>query len=75
MINSKTISGLTSQQAAGRLEKYGPNELQRKKQISWLKILFDQLKSPLIYILIFAGIVTLFLKEYTDSIVILPLFL
>lgn len=70
MSKKEIISGLTSQQAASRLEKYGPNEIDRKKQISWLKIIFTQLKSPLIYILIFAGIVTLFLREYTDSIVI-----
>lgn len=70
MAKSTNFSGLSSQEAAVRLNKHGFNEIDQKKKISWLKILFDQLKSPLIYILIFAGIVTLFLKEYTDSIVI-----
>ena len=70
MTKKKEISGLTSQQAIDRLKKYGSNELKRKEEVSWLKIFLDQLRSPLIYILIFAGIVTIFLKEYTDSIVI-----
>ncbi|GAB4159050.1 MAG: calcium-translocating P-type ATPase, PMCA-type [Candidatus Dojkabacteria bacterium] len=36
-----------------------------------LKILLRQLASPLVYILLFASIVTLFLKEFTDFIVLL----
>ncbi|PIS08781.1 hypothetical protein COT75_04845 [Candidatus Beckwithbacteria bacterium CG10_big_fil_rev_8_21_14_0_10_34_10] len=62
--------GLTFQEAKTRLNKHGFNEIERKKQLSLLKLLLDQFKSPLIYILFFAGLITLFLKEWTDSVVI-----
>ncbi|MBU3956694.1 HAD-IC family P-type ATPase [Patescibacteria group bacterium] len=63
-------TGLTSEEAQKRLEKFGPNELEKKKDFSSLKLFFSQFKSPLVYILVFAGIVTLFLRDFTDSTVI-----
>jgi len=63
-------SGLTSDEAQERLEKFGPNELRRKREFSVFKLLFSQFKSPLVYILVFAGGVTLFLREWTDAVVI-----
>ncbi len=63
-------NGLSSQEANKKLNQLGPNEIERKEKLSWPKLVFDQLKSPLIYILILAGIITLFLREYTDSVVI-----
>ncbi len=62
--------GLTQQEAEKKLQEYGFNQIQKKKRISVLKLIWDQLKSPLIYILIFAGVITLFLHEYSDAIVI-----
>lgn len=64
------FSGLTSQEANFRLKRFGYNQLEEKKEYSSLKIFISQFRSPLIYILVFAGIVTLFLKEITDSVVI-----
>ena len=63
-------SGLSQEEAERRLLKYGKNKLPEEKSLSTLKIFFDQFRSPLVYILIIAGVITLFLKEYTDSIVI-----
>lgn len=63
-------SGLTAQEAANLLEKHGPNTLPEEKGKSVFSLALDQLKSPLIYILIFAGLITLALKSYSDSIVI-----
>ena len=62
--------GLSVQESYNRKEKYGLNALTEKKSISSFSILLEQFKSPLIYILIVAGLVTFALKEYTDSIVI-----
>jgi len=64
------MEGLTSSRAQELLEKYGLNELRTKKQVSGLKIFLSQFTSPLIYVLVFAGLVTLFLKDFTDSLVI-----
>jgi Ca2+-transporting ATPase len=62
--------GLTTQQAQDKLKQFGPNEIHKEKKISWIKLILDQFKSPLIYILFFAGLVTFILGETTDSIVI-----
>jgi magnesium-transporting ATPase (P-type) len=62
--------GLSSKKAQELLEKFGPNELAKPPGLSNLKLFLSQFKSPLVYVLVFAGIVTLFLKDFTDSIVI-----
>jgi Ca2+-transporting ATPase len=65
-----TYQGLSNTEAEHRLRKYGPNSLTEKEQLKWYKILFSQLKSPLIYLLILAGGVTFLLHVYKDSFVI-----
>jgi len=62
--------GLSEQEAEKRLKKYGYNKLPEKKSFSRIKIFIEQLKSPLVYILFIAGIVTFALEEYSDSIII-----
>jgi len=62
--------GLTEKEVRERREKFGPNKLPEEKPLSSLKIFLEQFRSPLIYILVIAGIITLILKEYTDSVVI-----
>jgi Ca2+-transporting ATPase len=68
-LNTKE-EGLTEEEAKIRLKKYGPNEIKRYKKIQTLKIFLKQFKSPLILILIIATIISLFLKQITDSILI-----
>jgi len=63
--------GLTKSEAFEREVEYGKNVLPREKPIPKLSIFFEQFKSPLIYILLVAGLVVLFFREYTDAIVIL----
>jgi Ca2+-transporting ATPase len=62
--------GLEEKDVVSRQMEFGKNEIAGEKPLSGLKILLDQFKSPLIYILIIAGIITLLLKDFTDSIVI-----
>jgi len=52
-------AGLSSTEAAERLNKYGPNQLAAGKKTSPIKILLGQFKSPLIIILLAAAIVSL----------------
>jgi potassium/sodium efflux P-type ATPase len=59
--------GLTDGAAKQRFAQYGRNKLAEGEKISKIKILLHQFTSPLIYILLIAGIVTIFLKEYIDS--------
>lgn len=59
--------GLTGTEAGERLQRFGPNKLAEGRGISRLQILLHQFKSPLIYILLIAGVVTFFLEEYKDT--------
>src|SRR5690554_6761604 len=62
--------GLSDDEARSRLEKYGPNKVkERKKKPVW-KMFLEQLQDVLIYILLAAIVVTFFMGEYIDSIVI-----
>ena len=66
-----SLEGLSFGEVSLRLEKYGPNTFEYIERFRLLKLLWRQIKSPLVFILIIAGLVTLFLGEYTDSVVIL----
>jgi Ca2+-transporting ATPase len=59
--------GLSDSEARERLQKFGPNKLAEAEKVSKLKILLHQFTSPLIYILLIAGVVTFFLQEYKDT--------
>lgn len=63
--------GLTEEEAASRLSKYGLNKLAEQEKISKAKILIHQFTSPLIYILLIAAVVTFLLSEFIDSAVII----
>lgn len=70
ILDSNAEQGLLDKEAFLRQKKFGKNQLPEEKPLSLLKIFFSQLKNPLIYILIAAGFITLFFREWTDSIVI-----
>lgn len=58
--------GLSRTAAKSRLAKLGKNALPKEKVPSWFSFFFRQFKSPLVYILIGAGIISLLLHEYID---------
>jgi P-type Ca2+ transporter type 2C len=65
-----TKEGLSQNEAKKRLEKFGKNRIEKKRKFNALKILWDQLNSPLIYILLFAGVVSFLLESKLDAYVI-----
>jgi P-type Ca2+ transporter type 2C len=58
LLHSDRESGLTTQQVAERLEKYGPNELQETGGRSALTILIDQFTNIMLVMLIFVAIIS-----------------
>lgn len=63
--------GLSSQEAAARLEQHGPNELQSGKQKSIPRIFAEQFADFLVIILILAAIVSALLGDVESTVVIL----
>ena len=53
-----TENGLTTQQAAERMEKYGPNKLKEAEKATWFQKFMAQLKDPMLIILMIAALVS-----------------
>ena len=50
-----TSAGLSSAEAAARLEKYGPNKLKEAEKATWFQKFMAQLKDPMLIILMIAA--------------------
>ena len=59
-------AGLSAQEGKARLEKYGPNELEGHKQDSMLKRILDQLRDPMIIVLLAAAVLSYVSSGFTD---------
>ena len=67
-------SGLTTEEAGRRLEQYGPNRLQGTEKESLLKRFLNQLKDPMIIVLLVAAALSLIssgFRDWADSVIIL----
>ncbi|MEX0907269.1 MAG: HAD-IC family P-type ATPase, partial [Gemmatimonadota bacterium] len=67
--------GLSEAEAAGRLEAYGPNEVETERPTAWTLLLAHQFRDPLIYVLLIAAAVTIALRDYVDAGVIIAVVL
>jgi len=67
--------GLTTQESQKRLKTYGLNELKRKEELSKIKIFLSKLYNPFIAILFLAILISLFVQEYLNAIVIISIIL
>jgi len=65
-----SAEGLSTEEVQARLRRYGRNVIRTGKETSPWSILFHQVKSPLIYILLAATVVTLAIQHWADAIVI-----
>lgn len=59
--------GLNPEEAATRLQEYGKNILPTRKPPRLAEIVLHQFKSPLIYILLIAGIISVLLDDLRDA--------
>lgn len=64
------LSGLSSTQAADRLNRFGPNYL-AAKQPHWPRILLRQIISPYVYLLLLAAVVSSWLESPINGAIIL----
>jgi Mg2+-importing ATPase len=67
------VQGLSKKEAAVRLKRYGRNIFNAHKESSTLSLLFSQFKSPLVFLLIFAALLSYVFYERVDSVIILTI--
>ena len=65
------ITGLTAQEAAARLEQYGPNDPAPTKQRSAVLEFLRLFLNPLVLILLIAAVASIFLGEIMDAAIII----
>src|SRR6266487_2792194 len=66
-------TGLTSTEANLRLSNYGKNIVKSKKKTGLLSLLISQFKSPIIVIFIFTSILSFFLGQTEDTLIIISI--
>ncbi|MDE2077407.1 MAG: HAD-IC family P-type ATPase [Burkholderiales bacterium] len=70
LLNVDPRVGLTESEARRRLREAGPNQLQAKPARTSIQRLVDQLRQPLVWILLVAAAVTAVLGQWVDALVI-----
>ena len=63
-LNTDLKKGLSEEEAKIRLEKYGENKLEEKKKKSFIRIFFEQMNDPMIFVLFAAIAVTIGVSIY-----------
>jgi Mg2+-importing ATPase len=66
-----TSQGLTSDEAKHRLTRYGANLMKPKKRAGVLFLFLVQFRSPIILILLGAAVLSFFVRDSTDALIIL----
>jgi P-type Mg2+ transporter len=67
------LDGLSTDEAAGRLTRYGRNTIAPRRHASDLHLLLKQFTSPIVLLLIGAALLSIFLRETTDAVIILSI--
>jgi Mg2+-importing ATPase len=72
---TSAASGLSQEEAQIRLRTFGPNLFKPRKPLTIFTLLLSQYKSPIILILICAALLSFFLGDHPDAIIILVIVL
>ncbi|HKJ22008.1 MAG TPA: HAD-IC family P-type ATPase, partial [Gammaproteobacteria bacterium] len=67
--------GLSNQEAATRLQRYGLNKLPEGRRAGWIRLFFRQFKSALIYVLLVAAMISAAIGEVGDAAFIMAVLL
>ncbi len=72
-LETRPENGLTSEEVEKRREKYGFNELQEAPPTTFWELLWAQINSFVIYMLLGAAIISALLGDYTEAIAIMAI--
>ncbi len=70
-LNTDPSRGLSQKEVEERLQKYGPNKLKEKPKKSIWKMFFAQINDTMIYILLVAALLSIFMGDIAEAIIIL----
>ena len=70
LLDTSAEAGLTAAEAARRLREFGPNRITPRKKVNVIRRFLREFHDPLVYILLIASVITLWLGEYVDASVI-----
>ena len=70
---ASSAHGLDSEEAAARRKRVGPNRIGRPRRTGTLELLVRQFQNPIILILVFASVLSLFLGDAADAGIILAI--
>jgi Mg2+-importing ATPase len=68
---NSSVDGLSEKDAQEVLRRVGPNSIRSKERVTPAKLFLNQFKSPIVLILIIATMISAFLKDWADAIIIL----
>lgn len=69
-LHVKNDKGITELEAQKRLQQYGHNRLATNRKKTWVERIFSQINNVLIYVLIVAAVVSAFVGEIADALII-----
>lgn len=70
-----TMKGLTAREAESRIRRFGYNNLPQAKKLSTLKLFVEQFQNPLIYVLLFALVLSFSTGHFVDGWIVLVVIL
>ncbi len=63
--------GLSVEEAARRLEQFGPNQIREQKRVSLVNLFFDQFRNFMVIVLLAATLISGLLGEWPDAVTII----
>jgi P-type Mg2+ transporter len=66
-----TREGLSAAEAAKRLREYGPNQVREHPRLSRTRVLLNQIRNPLLLVLVFAAGASAITGEWVDAFIVL----
>jgi Mg2+-importing ATPase len=72
---SSSLEGLSGRDARERLTVYGPNELREQHRMTRWRVFWNQLRNPLLLLLLFAAGASAFTGEWVDATIVIVIVL
>ena len=62
--------GLTAAEATRRLREHGPNQVREHRRLTRLQVLANQIRNPLLWVLVFAAGASALTGEWVDAVIV-----